>query len=137
MQHEITCRWDHDLVFEAKVQGHNIILDPGKGAEGPSPKRMLLASLAACTGADVVSILQKQRVEFDSLDIRVIGDVAEEHPKIYTRMKVIFEFTGQGLEAHRAKIDRAIALSEEKYCSVSMMLMKASTIDRELIIKER
>jgi putative redox protein len=110
------------------------MLDAEKGAEGASPKRILLASLAACTGADVVSILAKQHVAFDSLQISASGDVAEVHPKIYTAMKIIFEFKGKDLEAERAKIERAISLSKEKYCGVSAMLEKASKIEWELII---
>jgi putative redox protein len=93
---------------------------------------MLMASLAGCTGMDVMSILKKMKVEAKGLNIRVEGIIAEEHPKIYNSIHLIYEFTGENLPMDR--LVRAIELSQEKYCGVSLSLQKAMPVTWEVKI---
>ena len=81
---------------------------------------LLLMGLAGCTGMDVVSILSKQRQVLKDLQIQVRGKRAPEHPKVFTNIEITFLFWGDGLNPER--IEQAIQLSEEKYCSASAML---------------
>jgi len=135
---EVRVSWLENMAFEAEVNGHKIILDAAEevGGEnrGPRPKPFLLTGLAGCTGMDVVSILKKMRVEFKNLDIIVEGDLTEEHPKQFYKMKVIYEFTGSNLPLD--KLEKAVSLSEERYCGVSAMYRKAIEITSEIRIKE-
>ena len=99
---------------------------------GPRPKPFMLLALGGCTGMDVVSILHKMRVEFDSLNIRVEGNLTEEHPKHFDRMKVIYEFTGKDLSMD--KLQKAVDLSKERYCGVSMNYKTSMEIEYEILI---
>ena len=136
MQHEIFCTLKSDLVFEGHIQGKSVIVDGAKGhgdeVQGPSPKRLLLLSLAGCTAMDVITILRKARIEVSGFTVRVVGDVREEHPRVYAHMKIVYELKGKDLEASREKIINAINLSQDKYCGVSAMIRKSAPIEWEL-----
>jgi putative redox protein len=124
------------MAFEAAIREHRILMDAnvnsGGSNQGPRPKPLLMASLAGCTGMDVMSILKKMKVEARSLNIRVEGMIAEEHPKIYTSIHLIYEFEGDNLPMDRLK--RAVELSQEKYCGVSLSLQKAMPVSWEIKI---
>ena len=140
MHHEINCRWKGNMEFEGEVTGHMITLDdksfPGSTNSGPSPKRLLLLAAAGCTGMDVVPMLQKMRVTIDGLNIVVEADGTDEDPRVYTSMKIIYLFSGKELEAHRKEIERAVVLSQEKYCGVSAMLQKAMSVEWEIRLNQ-
>jgi putative redox protein len=136
MKDIINVSWAGDMAFEAAIEEHRILFDAspkvgGKNA-GPRPKPMLMASLAGCTGMDVISILKKMKVEPSAFNIRVEGTLVEEHPKLFTSMHLIYEFTGSDLPLD--KIKHAIELSQEKYCGVSATLKKAIDISYEIKI---
>lgn len=126
------------MAFESEVNGHKLVLDAAKefGGEGLGyrPKPLVMAALAGCTGMDVVSILKKMRVEYDGLEIKVEGDVADEHPKTYTALKLIYEFKGKDLPME--KLEKAVALSEETYCGVWAMYKKAVPVTYEIRVVE-
>lgn len=126
------------MAFESEVNGHKLVLDAAKefGGEdlGYRPKPLVMAALAGCTGMDVVSILKKMRVEYDGLEIKVEGDVADEHPKTYTALKLIYEFKGKDLPMK--KLEKAVALSEETYCGVWAMYKKAVPVTYEIRVVE-
>jgi putative redox protein len=82
--------------------------------------QQLLVAVAACSGADVVSMLQKMRVELDSLSVRVSGLRREDYPRRYVSIHLIWEIVGKGVD--EAKARKAIDLSLEKYCSVTQSL---------------
>lgn len=109
------------MAFETELNGHKIYIDADESVGGknsaPRPKGLMMVSLAGCTGMDVVSILRKMRVEDFELNIRVEGELAEEHPKKYTGMKVIYQFKGKDLPED--KIKKAVDLSKDRYCGVS------------------
>ncbi len=135
-KHEVKIKWLENMAFEADVNGHKITLDASEAAggenRGPRPKPLMLAALAGCTGMDVVSILKKMRVEIDVFNVVVEGSLSEEHPKQYTQMRVIYEFKGNDLPMD--KLEKAINLSEERYCGVSAMYKKAFGITTEIRI---
>jgi putative redox protein len=135
MSHSISCSWNEDMSFDAKVNGHPVTMDADESVggkdRGPRPKQMLLASLAGCTGMDVISILQKMNQNPSFFNIKVEGELTEEHPKYYRRVKVIYEFKeDDGLESK--KVERAVSLSQEKYCGVSALLRQAIDLDYEI-----
>lgn len=133
---QIYIDWQGEMAFEADVNGHKIMLDaaPESGGNnaGPRPKPLMLVALAGCTGMDVVSILKKMRVEFDGLRVWVEAEQTEEHPKHYSSMKIIYEFKGNDLPMD--KLEKAISLSEERYCGVNAVYKKAMTVTTEIRI---
>ena len=96
------------------------------GGENIRPMQMILVSLASCSGVDVVNILQKKRVNFSDLQIKVSGERAETHPKVYTDVHVTYLVWGEGIK--KKDVEQAIKLSEDKYCSVSAMLRATTKI---------
>ena len=139
MKSSINARWKGNMSFEAEVGNHKIILDADETVGGQNlgirPKPLMLVALAGCTGMDVVSILKKMKVKFDNLNIRVEGNLTEEHPKHYNKMKVLYEFTGKDLPLE--KIQKAVTLSEEKYCGVRATYMQAMDLSSEIIIIDK
>ena len=139
MQETINVKWTESMAFEADVMGFKVSMDAdpehgGKG-KGPKPKPLMMVALAGCTGMDVVSILEKMRMPFDSLDISVTGDISEDHPKRFTKMKLIYEVSGTGID--KSKVEKAVKLSKEKYCGVSASYEKAMEIEHEIRIIEK
>jgi putative redox protein len=136
MKETISMSWLSDLSFEADVNGHKLYLDAaaenGGKNMGPRPKPLMMVALAACTGMDVVSLLGKMRVKFDSLNILVEGDLTEEHPKHFEKMKVIYEFTGNDLSME--KLQKAVDLSRERYCGVSENYKASMDLEYEIKI---
>ena len=134
MKHNVKTAWKGNMKFDAGVNGHSVIMDalPEVGGEdlGPRPKQLLLASLAGCTGMDVVSILKKMRVEVDDFTIDITAGSTEEHPKHYTDMHITYEFKGKNLDMEKLK--KAVDLSQEKYCGVSHMFRKALNLSYEI-----
>jgi putative redox protein len=96
------------------------------GKPGISPMELLLAGLAGCTGMDIASILSKQRQPFVDLKVQVRGKRASDYPLVYTELEVTYLLWGDGLDLNA--VERAIQLSEEKYCSVGLMLSKAAPV---------
>ncbi|NVO02357.1 MAG: OsmC family protein [Bacteroidetes bacterium] len=124
MKHSIDCKWTDKMAFEATVNDHKIIFDadPTVGGEdaGARPKPVILASLAGCSGMDVISILAKMKVIPTYFNIIVEGELTEEHPKVYNKIHVVYEFKGENLEYDKLK--KAVDLSQDRYCGVSAML---------------
>ena len=137
-QEEIKIDWLGNMAFNAHVNGHTITLDavPEVGGEdrGPRPKPLMMVALAGCTGMDVVSILKKMRVDVEGFSVRVVGDLTEEHPKHFTKMHIIYEFKGKDLPMD--KLEKAVSLSEERYCGVSVSYRKAMGVTTEIRVIE-
>lgn len=106
--------------------GKTVMMDSGENATAASPAQLLLQSLAGCTMMDCVLIIGKARKKIEKFWVEITADEANDHPKIFTKMHVTYNFTGKELDS--AVIDRAIKLSEEKYCRVHAMLSKSSVI---------
>ena len=135
---KIKINWLENMAFEAEVNGHRIMLDAteavGGENRGPRPKPLMMVALAGCTGMDVVSILKKMRVEVEGFNVMVEGDLTEEHPKQFSQMRIVYEFKGRDLPLD--KLEKAVELSQEKYCGVSAMYKKVFGITSEIKIIE-
>src|SRR6204780_2062408 len=108
--------------------GHTVVVDGDKAA-GNSPMELVLIGLCGCTGYDVVSILQKKRELFSSLEVRAEAERAATPPSVYTAIKLIYRVGGK---VSRKAVEDAVHLSKDKYCSVSAMLAKTAKITSEI-----
>jgi putative redox protein len=118
---EISAHWKGGLGFEAvNAQGVSVRMDPPSEEAYLTPMELVLMALAGCSGMDVASILEKKRQRVESMEIRVSGTRAEDHPRVYTEIELEYVLAGPGLSAEAAA--RAIELSMQKYCSVGGML---------------
>jgi putative redox protein len=108
---------------------HWVVMDGPETFDGSDaatrPMELFLISLAGCTGADVASLLTKMRVNYTKFELYVDGERAKEHPKVYTKIKILYKFWGNDLEKNKDKIEKSINLSQDKYCSISAMLKAA------------
>jgi len=135
MKHEAAVRWAGKMTFVGKAGSNHLVpMDSGPDFGGDSsatkPMELLLLGLGGCTGMDVVSLLNKMRVDFTALEVNIPADRAEEHPTVYTRIDIEYVVTGHGIDAEKVK--RAVGLSQEKYCSVSAMLKKACPVNHTI-----
>lgn len=117
--------WIKGMTFVGKSDSnHWVVMDGPKefgGSEAATrPVHLFLIGLAGCTGSDVASILEKKRIALDKLLIKVTAERAEEHPKVFTKIHIEYLFHGKNLKAK--DLERAIALSQDKYCPASAML---------------
>ncbi len=117
-----TLTWDKDLIFIGRTnRGYELEFD-AKQQWGCSPTESLLLSVAGCMGIDMVSFLQKMKCDVKSYKMDIVGERNPTPPQYYTSMDMIISVTGSALTAK--KIERAIALSHDKYCSVYHSLRK-------------
>ena len=137
-QAKVVGSWTDKMAFQLELDGHPLLVDArvetGGSDLGPGPKKLLLAGLIGCTGMDVVSILKKMQVDLDDLSITATAETTEEHPKVYTEIHLIYQFTGKNLPLE--KLERAVSLSQERYCGVSAMLQKAAPVTYEVVVKD-
>ncbi len=124
-------RVHNDLLITAE-DDNNAILLSGSG-KAMSPMKALLASLGGCTGIDVLMILQKMREDVKEVNVYMDYERARDYPKIYTKIHIKYVVIGN---VRRESVEKAIKLSEEKYCSISAMLSKTTEITRSYEIKE-
>ena len=128
--HSVKTNWKNKMAFDSQIDNHTIRIDTGGEMgddSGPSPKKLLLSSLAGCTGMDVVSLLKKMHVSITGFEMDIQADLTEEHPKVYSEIRLIYRFFGK--ELNKEKIEKSVRLSQEKYCGVSAMLKKNSEIN--------
>lgn len=132
---QATLQWKQDLVFDAITEnGQRIQLD-GSHSTGPAPIELVLLAQGGCTGMDVMAILQKKRQTITALEVKLDGIRQEEHPQVFTEITITYLIRGRGVDPQA--VERAIELSETKYCPVMAMLRKATTITtRYEIIEE-
>lgn len=130
--------WKGEMSFEAEVTGHKMMIDAAEAVggknRGPRPKPLMLVALSGCTAMDVISILKKMRVTPDEFSVDVEANDTEEHPKHYDAFTIYYKFKGKDLP--KDKIEKAVNLSQERYCGVSHMLSKAADIKHEIIIED-
>ena len=128
---EVEIKQVRGLTFVARGDtNHWVIVDGPKefyGSEaGARPMELMLISLGSCTASDVAAILLKKRVKLNSFEVKVTGERSNEHPKVFTKIHITYFFYGEKLEDK--DLERAIKLSQEKYCPVTAMLKKAVDI---------
>ncbi len=115
----------HAMVMDASTRG-------GGRNTGPSPMELLVMGLAGCTGVDVVAILEKQRQAVTGVEVTVRVERAPEPPMVFTRIQVAYQVRGKNLS--EKAVQRAIELSETKYCSASIMLGKTAEVSTRYTI---
>lgn len=134
MTHTISTDWKGDMTYEVETVGGKLTLDAtpdenGK-ARGMTPKYLMLVSLAGCTSMDVTSLLEKMRAQVTDFKIEVEGNLTEEHPKYYDKVKMIYKFKGEGLQ--KDKIEKAVKLSVDRYCGVYEMFRQFADVSYEI-----
>ena len=124
--------WKHGNVFEGIAEnGNKVVFDVDAAhTHGPSPVEAVLMALCSCTSVDVVSILKKKRQSLTGLRVTATATRAETAPCVFTR--ILLTYTVHGHLSRKA-VEDAVALSKNKYCSVSKMLEKAAKIDYEIV----
>lgn len=130
---ECTLQWQAQsgMVFVAETgSGHLITMDGAPEGGGrdlaPRPMETVLAGTGGCTAYDVVLILQRGRHDVTGCQVKLTSERATTDPKVFTRIHMHFVITGRGIPA--SAVERAVALSHEKYCSASIMLGKTADI---------
>ena len=135
--HKITSAFSSGMAFTTELNGHNITIDLDKSDDGnntgPRPKALMLVSLAGCTGVDVVMILNKMRVEFSDFSIDVEGELTDTEPKVYHTVKLVYNIKIR--KEDEAKVEKAVDLSQNKYCGVSAMFRQFCTLTSEIQYK--
>jgi len=124
--------WKQGNIFEGVAENGNTIqfdADPAH-EHGPSPMEAVLMALCSCTSVDVVSILQKKRQPLTGLRVSAQAKRAESAPQVFTRILLIYAISGR---VSRKAAEDAVALSMNKYCSVSRMLEKAALVEYEIV----
>lgn len=135
MTNTVTTVWKENMLFEAdNPSGHSVLIESGTdhgGNEiGLRPKAIMLASLAGCSGLDLVSLFKKMRVEVEGIEMIVNGELTEEHPKYYHKVSVDYHFYGR--ELNENKINKAVDLSVEKYCGVMEMFRQFAEVKTDV-----
>ena len=134
MTNKVITKWSEGMKFQT-IGPNGSSLTLGSSLEGddqkiPSPKALMLSSLAVCSGIDVVSILEKMKVELNDFKINTIGSLTQEHPKYYNKVSVEYHFYGEQLD--KEKINKAVNLSITKYCGVMEMFRSFAEITTEI-----
>jgi len=129
-RNQIRAVWRGGIAFEGITEsGQTVFMDSPiaeGGPQGPSPMQLLLISLAGCTAMDAISILKKKRQDVTGFEVHVVGNRAPEHPKYYSDIEM--EFVVRGRNISPKAVERAIELSQERYCSASANLKPKSNI---------
>jgi len=125
------------MYFLGELGGFEIPVDAdekvGGQNRGPRPKGLVLTSLVGCTAMDVIALLRKMRAEPAEFSVEAETELTDEHPKIFKTVKVTYYFKGG--EVTREKAEKAVKLSQEKYCGVSAMLRKAVPVEYDIVVE--
>ncbi len=124
--------WKQDEIFEGRTESGNTILFDADSAHvhGASPMEAVLMALCSCTSVDVVSVLKKKRQELTGLRVTANATQAPAPPRVFTHIKLTYVVRGR---LSRRAVEHAVSLSKNKYCSVSLMLSKAATVECEIV----
>ena len=134
-----SAKWVQGVMFVGESgSGHAVVMDGAPDAGGRNmglrPMEMLLLGLAGCAAFDVVLILKRGRENITDCVVEVDGDRADTDPKVFTNVRMNYKITGRNLD--RNKVERAVKLSEEKYCSASAMFNKTAQMSHTIEIVE-
>lgn len=130
-------KWAEKRTFVGEsATRHKIAFGTAHGDDGmkpgPSPMELVLIGTGGCSAWDVVSILEKSRERVEDVVVELDADRAETDPKVFTRIHMHFIVTGRGISS--ARVERAIALSVDKYCSASAMMAATATLTHDFEI---
>ena len=134
MTNKVITKWSEGMKFQT-IGPNGSSITVGSSLEGdnqkvPSPKALMLSSLAACSGIDVVSILEKMKIKLSDFKINTIGSLTQEHPKYYKKVLMEYHFYGEQLD--KKKINKAVNLSITKYCGVMEMFRSFAEITTKI-----
>jgi putative redox protein len=137
---ESTVHWDHGLTFIGRGPGgHEIRMDTSVASGGDdsagTPKELVLHALGGCTGMDVIMILQKMKLAPTVFAVHVSADLDPEPPRAFRSFHLDYRFEGENLPLH--SLERAVVLSQEKYCSVSATLRPSHPISWSITVNGR
>lgn len=128
-------KWIGDEMFAGiSESGHTIVLDANGGNLAPSPLENILISLGSCSSVDVVSILKKTRQDVQACNVKITGTRVDTVPKLFSDIHLHFVISGKDVAAKH--VEKAVALSADKYCSVALMLNKSVNITHDYSIEE-
>jgi len=131
---EAKVRWTNSRTFiGVDSTGHSVVMSTSKDGIGMKPSDLLLVSLAACSSVDVVSILEKKKKHLEKLEVSVIATQDDEPPWTFRKIHLTYTIKGEGIEA--PDVEKAIELSEGKYCSVADTLKGKAEISWEFVIE--
>lgn len=135
MSNIVTTEWKGNMVFESdNPSSQTLFMDSseefGGTNSGLRPKALMLSALAGCSGLDVVSLLNKMKVDVEDFKIVTTGELTDEHPKYYHSVKVDYHFYGN--ELNEKKINKAVNLSIERYCGVFEMFKQFAKMNTEI-----
>ncbi len=136
---KIRATWTAPMRLDATSEAGSVATmdtsaDHGGSGAGPSPMETVLMAMAGCTGMDVASILAKMRAPLRALAIAVDAERATEHPKVFTKIHVRYDAAGPGLQ--RDQVEKAVALSVDKYCSVTAMLKGSAKVTYDVHVSD-
>ena len=118
--------------------GYTITMDgaPDDGGRNLAsrPMEVVLMGMGGCTAIDVVSMLKKQRQDIEGIEVSLVAERADDHPKVFTSVKLVYTVRGRKLS--RALIERAVSLSDEKYCSATAMVKRSAKVTNEIVLVE-
>ncbi len=131
--------WVDGALFVAESgSGHSFTMDGSTDVGGRNlgarPMEVMLIGMGGCTAIDVVSMLKKQRQDIEGVEVALTGERASEHPMVYTEVKVVY--TVRGRKLNKALVERAVSLSDEKYCSATAMFKKSAKVTHEVVLVE-
>ena len=135
--HVVETNWVEGELFDAVFENHHVMIDntiKGGGTnKGSQPKPLMLMALTGCIGLNLVPLLEKMRIPFSAINFHVEGDLNDGVPKVYTSVRVTI--TVNSNPDNKEKIDRAIQMTEEKYCGVSQMFRKFCELTVHVIVE--
>lgn len=141
MAYDLTVRATLETGMRFDVEtgsGHHLLLDAtelnGGQNTGPQPMELLLVGLAGCAGMDIIAILRKKRQGITAYEIRIYGERTEEYPRVFMEIRIEHIFTGHAVQPEA--VERAIQLTEERYCGASAILGKTAKLTHTFRIIE-
>ena len=131
--------WVDGALFVAEGgSGHTITMDGAPDVGGRNlasrPMEVMLIGMGGCTAIDVVAMLRKQRQDIEGVEVSLVAERADDHPRVFTSVKLVYTVRGRKLS--RALIERAVALSDEKYCSATAMVRESAEVTHEVVLVE-
>ena len=131
--------WVQDALFVGESgSGHTITMDgsPDDGGRdlAARPMEMVLLGMGGCTAIDVASMLRKQRQDVRDIIVELEAERADDFPKVFTSVKLIYRVRGKKL--NRALVERAVSLSDEKYCSATAMIRKSAAVTHQIVLED-
>jgi putative redox protein len=131
--------WVDGALFVAEGgSGHTLTMDGAPDIGGRNlasrPMEVVLMGMGGCTAIDVVSMLRKQRQDIEGVEVSLSAERATEHPMVFKEVKLVY--TVRGRKLNKALVERAVSLSDEKYCSATAMIKKSAKVSHEVVLVE-